>query len=131
MALERGAGEGRRGGDRAGGGEAIPQQGLPGRLPCLNQPNDLLSSVTTPPGGCPAQTQTARELPAFLCPAGEVLLLGSQVRECSLKSWRGGCEVEVHFTLLRVCLPGLKLGQGIQPLLGKGFEHFHGKKRTS
>lgn len=57
-----------------------------------------------------------------------MLLLGSQVRERSLKSWRGGYEVEVHFTLLRVCLPSLKLGQGIQPLLGKGFEHFHGKK---
>ncbi|XP_060272906.1 extracellular superoxide dismutase [Cu-Zn] isoform X1 [Ovis aries] len=43
--------------------------------------------VTTPPGGCPAQTQTARELPAFLCPAGEVLLLGSQHHSKSLRAW--------------------------------------------
>lgn len=78
------------------------------------------------PWRLPKLDTNSPELPAFLCPAGEVLLLGSQVREL-LKSWRGGVEVEVHFTLLRVCLPSLKLGQGIQPLLGKGFEHFHGK----
>ena len=49
----------------------------------------------------------------------------------SLKSWKGGHEVEVRVALLRVCLLSLKLGQGIRPLLGKGFEHFHGRKHTS
>ena len=78
-------------------GNSTTRTAWPASLPRPAQWPSFLS-VTTPPGGCPARSQTARELLAFLWPAGEVLLLGGPRWETL---WRAGkVGMKLRFMLL-------------------------------
>lgn len=78
-------------------------KGQPGLLALPNWPNDLLSSKRPLPWAAfphALQKPSFRSQPAFLRPAVWVLLPTSQAEKLSWKSWKGGCQVQVHFSLL-------------------------------